>query len=618
MSEYKIGIASDQTIQIGIPSTGHGVAGARGDRGYSAYDLAVKNGYTGTEAEWLASLKGEKGSKGDTGATGPAGADGAAGKNGADGTDGKNGADGASAYEIAVKNGFAGNEDLWLASLKGEKGDEGPKGDDGTNGANGVNGKDGLSAYAIAVKNGYPGTEADWANKWLRGTIVKTEVDTDGNLVMTDINGNQAKAPLRDSVDAALADSPLPSLEKSAKESSTAAASSAVSASTSAANASASESHAAASETSTATAMARAEELNKTMEQAMAKFTGAMKYVGTLENFSDLPTSGLSAGDIYNIKNADSANGIKAGDNVCWSGTAWDNLSGYVDLTNYVTNDDVASTVVNATYANDKITLIQKNGNQIPLAVNNVAHASTADSATSDGAGNNIATTYATKTNVEDAVVQSDWNETDNAAKAFIKNKPDVALKTDLDSVTETIENTVTPKVNAVSSKVDALVDSAPDSLNTLNEIAKALGNDPNFATTILNELAKKLNSAEAESIYAKLGGQNIWNAFHNNTSSNLMGLTNAQWGALGFFIRFFAGGTFFEHQPSTYGQLWNIPADNGNESTQLFIEQNSGRIFFRGGNASIAVKDQPFKGVAYFNSDNHLVFPNGAEMWIY
>lgn len=31
----------------------------RGLQGYSAYEIAVKNGYIGTEKEWLASLKGE-------------------------------------------------------------------------------------------------------------------------------------------------------------------------------------------------------------------------------------------------------------------------------------------------------------------------------------------------------------------------------------------------------------------------------------------------------------------------------------------------------------------------------------------------------------------------------
>ena len=54
-----------------------------------------------------------------------------------------------------------------------------------------------------------------------------------------------------------------------------------------------------------------------------------------------------------------------------------------------------------------------------------------------------------------------------------------------------------------VSKSIAALVNGAPDQLNTLNELAKALGNDSNFAATVTAELAKKLNSNEAESTYA-------------------------------------------------------------------------------------------------------------------
>ena len=44
---------------------------------------------------------------------------------------------------------------------------------------------------------------------------------------------------------------------------------------------------------------------------------------------------------------------------------------------------------------------------------------------------------------------------------------------------------------------VAGLVDSSPEALNTLNELAAALGNDPNFATTVLTELGKKANSKD-------------------------------------------------------------------------------------------------------------------------
>jgi hypothetical protein len=57
---------------------------------------------------------------------------------GADGSDGADGADGLSAYEVALENGFSGTEQQWLSSLIGPAGADstvpGPQGDQGTSG----------------------------------------------------------------------------------------------------------------------------------------------------------------------------------------------------------------------------------------------------------------------------------------------------------------------------------------------------------------------------------------------------------------------------------------------------------------------------------------------------
>ena len=45
-------------------------SGGIGADGKSAYEVAVNNGYTGTEQEWIESLKGEQGEKGDRGDSG--------------------------------------------------------------------------------------------------------------------------------------------------------------------------------------------------------------------------------------------------------------------------------------------------------------------------------------------------------------------------------------------------------------------------------------------------------------------------------------------------------------------------------------------------------------------
>lgn len=55
----------------------------------NAYQIAVENGFEGTESEWLQSLKGEKGSDGKDGINGKDGIDGRNGIDGQDGTDGR-------------------------------------------------------------------------------------------------------------------------------------------------------------------------------------------------------------------------------------------------------------------------------------------------------------------------------------------------------------------------------------------------------------------------------------------------------------------------------------------------------------------------------------------------
>lgn len=79
-----------------------GDKGDKGDIGYSAYEIAVQNGFAGTEPEWLESLIGSD------------------------------------AYEVAVEQGFVGTELEWLESLIG------------------------ASAYEVAVATGFVGTEAEW------------------------------------------------------------------------------------------------------------------------------------------------------------------------------------------------------------------------------------------------------------------------------------------------------------------------------------------------------------------------------------------------------------------------------------------------------------------------
>ena len=67
---------------------------------------------------------------------------------------------GASAYEVAVNEGFVGDESAWLASLVGADGADGPTGDDGLNGVDGSNGIEfafvQIFAFSNATAIGFP------------------------------------------------------------------------------------------------------------------------------------------------------------------------------------------------------------------------------------------------------------------------------------------------------------------------------------------------------------------------------------------------------------------------------------------------------------------------------
>lgn len=94
------------------------------------------------------------------------------------------------------------------------------------------------------------------------------------------------------------------------------------------------------------------------------------------------------------------------------------------------------------------------------------------------------------------------------AAEKLAQMQADLALKADIASPALTGTPTVPTATGAntaqianvkyvmdsIAAQVEALVNGSPDALNTLNELAKALGNDPNFAATMTNALAGKLD----------------------------------------------------------------------------------------------------------------------------
>lgn len=150
----------------------------RTNAGLSAYEVAVVNGFEGTQTEWLETLKGQSayqtavdlGFKGTeeefiASLVGPS-AYNVAVEQGYVGDEKMwlNSLKGQSAYQIALANGYVGTQVEWLASINGKSAYQIAKELDGSVGteAEWLNSLIGPSAYASAVKLGFVGTEAEW------------------------------------------------------------------------------------------------------------------------------------------------------------------------------------------------------------------------------------------------------------------------------------------------------------------------------------------------------------------------------------------------------------------------------------------------------------------------
>lgn len=121
------------------------LSGAQGIQGLSAYQVAVQHGFEGTEAEWLISLKGEKGETGPKGDKGNTGEKGDTGERGPQGLQGERGLQG-----IQGEQGEQGIQGP--VGPKGEKGDQGERGPQGPQGQIGPQGPKGDTGSGLNIK----------------------------------------------------------------------------------------------------------------------------------------------------------------------------------------------------------------------------------------------------------------------------------------------------------------------------------------------------------------------------------------------------------------------------------------------------------------------------------
>lgn len=149
----------------------------------------------------------------------------------------------------------------------------------------------------------------------------------------------------------------------------------------------------------------------------------------------------------------------------------WDYVDGvnnFIALSSKCVSDEEIQSLVDKSFSTTKLT---SEGQELQLSIN----------------GKNVSTVI-----IEDKYLQNIRFDENTKELVFSIGDNSDELRIDLSKV---LGDFATKK--DIEDKIGNLVDNAPESLDTLLELSKALGDDPNFATTVFTEIGKKINKTE-------------------------------------------------------------------------------------------------------------------------
>ena len=141
-----------------------------------------------------------------------------------------------------------------------------------------------------------------------------------------------------------------------------------------------------------------------------------------------------------------------------------------------VLNDAIDNKIPTISTINNATLTIQKNGTTVKTFTAN--------------ASENVTCNIEVPTKVSDLT-----NDSNFLTSTDISNKADSATTLSGYGITDAYTKT------QVDTKISNLVNSAPETLDTLNELASALGNDPNFATTVATQIGNKANTSDLSGV---------------------------------------------------------------------------------------------------------------------
>ena len=214
-------------------------------------------------------------------------------------------------------------------------------------------------------------------------------------------------------------------------------------------------------------------------------------------------------------------------------------LTGVGEVTNsYVTSTFTTNTVFQSALANTNAYIATKTDDTTVLATNTALRTLIDDRIQVA----NVTSTYVTNTVFQSALANTNAYiatktddtvvlATNTALRALISDRVQVANADAKYATWTSLTSTNTAIRTYVDTEVAALVNSAPSTLDTLNELAAALGDDANFSTTITTNLSQKLGATASVTLTGDVTGSGSFssNAVSIALTDTNLGNTNAR-----------------------------------------------------------------------------------------
>lgn len=266
-------------------------------------------------------------------------------------------------------------------------------------------------------------------------------------------------------------------------------------------------------------------------------------------------------------------------------------------------SDSASASASSASAAATSATNAKASETKALASENNAKASETNASVSAEAASSSETNALASEIHARNSAQTASTSETNAKTSEMNAKTSETNAKTSETNASDSKMSARASEINAKTSETNAAnsAKQAAESAGVFQDFTGATATTDGTGGKVPKPLAGEQNKVlKADGTWGdSITPQTLWGVVHSYPENyDPPSVTNQGWNQLGLCAIYYTQNRL-NKQPTQYGQLINIPANTDDESTQLWIEQNKGTIFSRGGNATNILNETSFKQFA-------------------